>query len=189
MWLSGAQGVIEILPANTGPVLQLEKLPSHLSIPDVTETKPHLVLGSEQYSHLEELLMRLVGPIAPTLLRKVSAQAPSPQKLINSLAMHLQPHQRLEFEKEAISLLSESTVHPQETTSSHSLSRQEQAIDASFVSQCERELADLVGPIASFLIQKALKSHPHSLTELVNKLASNIPDPLKALEFQQRLRS
>jgi serine/threonine-protein kinase len=63
----------------------------------------------------------------------------------------------------------------------------EQAIDASVLRQCERELANLVGPIANFLVQKALKSHPQiSLTELVKTLAENISDPQKALEFQQR---
>jgi serine/threonine-protein kinase len=108
--------------------------------------------------------------------------------LVENLAIHLQPHQRLEFEKRAISLLQESTAQPQ-TKPCNSPSLQEQAIDASVFRQCERELADLVGPIATFLVQKALKSHPQiSLTELVKTLAANISDPQKALEFQQRFR-
>jgi len=229
VWLSGTQGVIEILPGNRAPVLPITPLPHHPCslipsrdyassldddgpekgglaqassaasprhhslIPDPqslarAESDPNLVLDSEQYSQLEQLLMTLVGPIAPILLRKVSAQASSPQEVIDSLALNLPQQQRLEFEKQAISLLQESIQA--QTKSCNSLRLQHQPINDSLLRQCERELADLVGPIASFLIQKALESHPQiSLTELVNILTADFSDPQKALEFQHRLLS
>ncbi len=201
VWLSGAQGVIEILPGNrVASVFQdLEQLEPSDSIEGVTpvldisqslhapESQPDLVLGSSKYSYLERLLMALIGPIAPTLLRKVSAQAPSPEQLVENLAIHLPPHQRLEFKKQAMSLLQASTQQPQ-TKSANSTTLKHQAIDPTFIRQCERELANLVGPIATFLVKKALKSHPQiSLTELVKTLAADIPDSQKALKFQQRL--
>ncbi len=188
VWLSGAQGVIEILPANTvASVFQdLEQLEPSDSIERVTPVLNPV--EPSKYSYLETLLMALVGPIAPTLLRKVSAQAPSPEQLIENLVIHLPPHQRLEFKKQAMSLLQASTQQPQ-TKSANSTRLKHQAIDPTFISQCERELANLVGPIATFLVKKALKSHPQiSLTELVKTLAADIPDSQNAFKFQQRLR-
>lgn len=64
------------------------------------------------------------------------------------------------------------------------------AITESFISQCEQELADLIGPIASFLVQKTRKFYPQvSQRELVKALAAEIPNTQKADEFQQRLAS
>jgi len=188
IWLSGAQGVIEILPGNiivSAP--SKEVAPAPLSL-DAPKSQFDFVLGSEQYSRLQQMLMPLVGPIAPTLLQKLSAQAPSHQELVKKLMVHLLPHQRLEFERQAMSLLQESTVQPQ--TKSPDSPSLNQGIDASLSRQCERELAYLVGPIASFLVQKALNSNPQiSRAELVKTLAANISDPDKALKFQQRLLS
>jgi len=192
VWLSGSQGVIDILPGNLGSVFEdleeLESSGSSINALAGAESLPDLVLGSQHYSDLEKLLFPLVGPITPTLLRKVSVQVPSPEHLVEKLALHVLPHQRLEFKKQAMSLLQTSTQHPQ-TKSFNSPTLNQQAIEPSFIRECERELAKLVGPIATFLVQKTLKSHPQmSLTELVKTLAANIPDPQKALKFQQRLQ-
>ncbi|BAZ65540.1 integral membrane sensor signal transduction histidine kinase [Fischerella sp. NIES-4106] len=60
----------------------------------------------------------------------------------------------------------------------------------SFICQCERNLAELIGPIASFLVQKAIKNNPYaSCTELVKFLAAEISNPQKAQKFQQILLS
>ncbi|PLZ88211.1 sensor histidine kinase [Fischerella muscicola CCMEE 5323] len=60
----------------------------------------------------------------------------------------------------------------------------------SFIRQCERKLAEFIGPIASFLVQKAIKNNPHmSCTELVQILAAEIPNSQKAQKFQQHLFS
>jgi serine/threonine-protein kinase len=49
-------------------------------------------------------------------------------------------------------------------------------------------LLDLIGPIATFLVQKVLKSNPRiTAPELVNALASEIPDSQKAAAFYRRL--
>ncbi|WP_315789790.1 sensor histidine kinase [Fischerella sp. JS2] len=59
-----------------------------------------------------------------------------------------------------------------------------------FIRQCERKLAELIGPIASFLVQKAIKNNPHvSCTELVKILAAEIPNLQKSQNFQQYLFS
>ena len=67
-------------------------------------------------------------------------------------------------------------------------SRKNPTLKESFVLQCQRDLADLIGPIAIIVVQKALKSSPQlSPRELVQKLVVEIGDSAKADEFQQRL--
>ena len=142
-------------------------------------------LTPPQESYLLEILLELVGPIAPTLLRQVTAKAPDSKELVANLALYLSPTQRIEFEK-AISF-KEPTVTPQ-TELDNSPSLKNQAIKPGFVHQCEQYLTDLIGPIATLLIQQVLKSHPQiSSAELVNLLAVEISNPQKAKEFSQRL--
>ncbi len=77
-----------------------------------------------------------------------------------------------------------------EIKSNNLQSQEPQVINDNFVLQCERELADLIGPIAKFLVQKAVKSSGQiSRTEFVKVLASQIPESQKALQFEQRLLS
>ena len=58
------------------------------------------------------------------------------------------------------------------------------------MSRCEQELINLIGPIGSFLVQKAVKSNPQiSSQEIVEILAADIPNPQKAAEFRYRLLS
>ncbi|MCP6762134.1 MAG: sensor histidine kinase [Fischerella sp. CENA71] len=64
------------------------------------------------------------------------------------------------------------------------------AFKESFIHQCERYLAEFIGPIASFLVQKSIKDNPHlSCTELVEILSVEISNPQKAQKFQQKLLS
>ncbi|MBD2104010.1 FHA domain-containing protein [Leptolyngbya sp. FACHB-261] len=63
-----------------------------------------------------------------------------------------------------------------------------QLLSESFVKLCTRDLADLIGPIANFLVKKTLAANPQtSSAELVEALAAEIPDPQKAIEFRRRL--
>ncbi|MHC5597190.1 MAG: protein kinase domain-containing protein [Nostoc sp.] len=156
---------------------------------------PAFILSAENYSRLEKILLEFVGPVASRLLRQVAASAPNPEELISQLALHLRVNQQIDFKKKTIFLLEKPTLLQELTVKSeiksNNLSSQEsQVISDSFVHQCERELADLIGPIAKFLVQKALKSSGQiSRAEFVEILASQIPEPQKALQFQQRLLS
>lgn len=133
-----------------------------------------------------EILVELVGPIAPTLLQQVSAHAFSIKELVDNLALYLSPQQLSEFEKKITSLPEEPTS--QSPISSDNSPKSPSAIDPSFLHQCERDLADLIGPIASFLIQNALSNNPQiSPAQLVHCLAAEIHDPQKADKFRQRL--
>ncbi|MCF2145264.1 serine/threonine protein kinase [Desmonostoc muscorum LEGE 12446] len=156
------------------------------------------ILSPENYKRLEKILLEFVGPVAPRLLQQVAASAPNCEELISQLALHLRGNQQIDFRKKTIfilekpTLLQELTVKSDRSTiNSNNFPNQEsEFISKEFVEKCERELADLIGPIAKFLVQKALKSSGKiSRAELVKILASQIPDTQKALQFQQRLLS
>ncbi|MEH2075832.1 MAG: serine/threonine-protein kinase [Nostoc sp.] len=153
------------------------------------------ILSAENYSRLETILLEFVGPVASTLLRQVAASVPNCEELISQLAIHLRENQQIDFQNKTMFLLEKPTLLQELTVKSeiksNNLPNQEsQAISDSFVHQCERELADLIGPIAKFLVQKAVKSSGQiSRAEFVKILASQIPEPQKALQFQQRLLS
>ncbi|MEH2067013.1 MAG: serine/threonine-protein kinase [Nostoc sp.] len=159
---------------------------------------PTSILSPENYNRLEKILLEFVGPVAPRLLQQVAASTPNPEELISQLALHLRANQQIDFHKKTIfvlekpTLLQELTVKSDSSTIiSNNLSNQEsELITDNFVEKCERELADLIGPIAKFLVQKAVKSSGQiSRVELVKILASKIPEAQKALQFQQRLLS
>ncbi|MFN6464028.1 MAG: protein kinase domain-containing protein [Nostoc sp. DedVER02] len=154
-----------------------------------------VMLSVENYSRLETILLEFVGPVASRLLQQVALSAPNLQELISRLALHLRENQQIDFQKKTMFLLEKPTQLQEITVKSeiksNTLSSQEsQVITDSFIHQCERELAGLIGPIAKFLVQKAAKSSGQiSRAEFVKILASQIPEPQKALQFQQRLLS
>ncbi|CAA9586263.1 High-affinity carbon uptake protein Hat/HatR [uncultured Synechococcales cyanobacterium] len=192
VWLSGIQGVIEVLPARIGLVpWAWEKLePSGAIIPaslPVEAPVSYLGLSPQESAEFEALLAGFVGPIAPTLVQQALAHVSSTKELIEELTLHLAPQQQMAFEQRAISLLQELTVQPQAKSGS-SPSLRSSEINQAFVHQCEQDLADLIGPIATLVVEQALASHPHiSATELVANLAAEIPDRQKASEFNLRL--
>jgi serine/threonine protein kinase len=58
-----------------------------------------------------------------------------------------------------------------------------------FVTQCERELIEYVGPIGKFLVRDTLAKHPNlAPADLINLLAQHISQPIQANEFRNRLR-
>ncbi len=147
----------------------------------------NLAVDSQQYTKLEQLLRRSIGPIAPNILQTALTQAANCQELVDNLATYVLPERQQQFEQQAMAILETSTVSPQ-TKSVNSPSATDQIIDANFISKCERELAYSVGPIASFMIQQVLKSQPQiSKPEFVKKLATKIRGQKQALEFEQRI--
>lgn len=206
--LSGVQGVIEILPKSSfAPSVTNtpqssasvkphhnsqsahEQKPESNSLPP-TATKPRNHLPSDdlqqQYSQLEKLLMELVGPIAPTLLEQFASPTSNPQMWVDNLLPHLPPQQQTQL-KQRSSRLQETASQPQ-TKSSIAIERQTPTIPESFVLQCEKALANYIGPIAAFLVQQVLKSRPQiSKTELVEILQAEISDRSQAATFRSSL--
>jgi serine/threonine protein kinase len=166
----------------TPPLPEVAQLPQR-----AIENQVGSLITTEQYNRLESLLLKLVGPVATTLLRKATASASSYEELIDSLQSHVPVNQQSEFQQKTLLLLNETTGTQKLTLNSVSSTPQETITD-SFLHQCEQELTNLIGPIAIVLVQKALKSSPQiSRTELVENLARHISNPQAASQFQRRL--
>ncbi|AFY99664.1 caspase family protein [Calothrix sp. PCC 6303] len=215
VWLSGCQSVIDILPGNIShrpsnsvktpvqeqpikntPVVKNkpEKLPdlnatrvNFCAIPQLQElgnirrNNNFLIPNSEPYKQLQQILMQLAGPIAPTLLQRVLAKSETPTELVGNLASHLLPNQQANFQRQAMVIL-EPPMPKMKTPPPELLE-----LDVVFIKKCERELIDLIGPIGGYLVERIMRSHPQILpTELVKRLADEIPDPKTAWEFQRR---
>jgi serine/threonine protein kinase len=61
-------------------------------------------------------------------------------------------------------------------------------LDPNFISRCQQELAQFIGPMASIICQRILSKNPTiSPTDFVEALAHKIPDPKQAEEFQRRV--
>lgn len=59
-------------------------------------------------------------------------------------------------------------------------------LDSNFVSRCQKELAEYIGPVASILCQRLINKNPTiSSVEFVQTLAQKIPNPTQAQEFQK----
>lgn len=131
------------------------------------------------------ILVELIGPIAPTLLRQVTAKTNNIQELMDNLAPYLSTSQQAEF-KQRVMLLLKEPIQPQAKPSN--LPKASPSVNVKFITQCEQHLTDSIGPIAIWLIRDVLKSHPQiSSVELVNLLSKEIPNSQKANEFRQCL--
>ncbi|BAY11223.1 serine/threonine-protein kinase [Calothrix sp. NIES-2098] len=176
----------------TQPPLSIIQLPQATFPQQNTGQSTASILSPEQYKHLEKMLLELVGPLAPTLLRKIAASASNYQDVIDNLTQHLAGEQKTEFQERSKLILRETTSQTQSQQSKQNISQipETPAISNEFVSRCEQELVNLIGPIGKFLVQKAVRSFPQiSHPELVKLLSSQIPDRQKALQFEQRLLS
>lgn len=201
VWLSGTQTVIDILPGdisrivpevpssppqsllrNRASVVATQVSTSVAADRAEIQSQLNLAVNSPEYAKLEQLLARSVGPLAPTLLQKAVTQVESNDELVEHLASYILPQQKEQWKQQAIAILE---ILPQARSVT---SGAYQVIDPSFIMKCERELAYVVGPIASFMIQQVLQSQPQiSLLEFVSNLAAKIRTPQQALEFEKRL--
>ncbi|WP_013321506.1 serine/threonine protein kinase [Gloeothece verrucosa] len=63
-------------------------------------------------------------------------------------------------------------------------------IETHFVSRCQQELAEYIGPVASIVCQRLVNKNPTiSNVDFVQTLAKKIPNPKEAEEFKKRLLS
>ncbi|MBD2308727.1 serine/threonine protein kinase [Chroococcidiopsis sp. FACHB-1243] len=143
--------------------------------PGVTDTI--LSLGQDS---LLEIITEIIGPIASTLIEEIAAQTSSTKELVENLFLYLSTSQQIEFEKKARGLLQKSGTQTR--------TGQTQAIDANFLQQCEEYLAEIIGPIASSLIQEVMETYPQiSPADLVNMLAEKIPNAKQSKKFSRQL--
>ena len=197
-WISGTQAIIDILPGGISqafPQQQVEIKKTKVNVPEQviapieipTETQKNLILNAENYTQLETLLKHSIGIIAPTILQQSIQKAKNNEELIEQLTEYISLQQKTQFKNQAKAILEIPAVVPQPKLAK-SPATVKQTIDNNFIKKCERDLVYLIGPIANFIIEELLESNPQiSITEFVDKLAQNVPDPGIAAEFKQRI--
>ncbi|NDJ16996.1 caspase family protein [Myxacorys almedinensis] len=124
LWLSGTQGLIEVLPSTLGidgsstppereSAAPLEVTAALLEMPKAP-AQPLLEIGtpaieiaettlpvSDLAERLTPILLSLVGPVAPLVMAQAAAQADDPQGLIEELLLLVPAAQRATFEQQA----------------------------------------------------------------------------------------
>ncbi|NJN07139.1 MAG: peptidase C14 [Richelia sp. RM1_1_1] len=193
-WLSGTQAIIDILPGNINQVFQDFQPIKHQNtiaqLPDIKvpiQSPNQLILNSEKYTELEELLKKSIGIIASNILQQSVKKVVNNQQLIEELTDYIPLQQKTLFQNQLRAILEIPSISTQSQLAKSSTTVY-QAIDANFISKCESYLTYSIGPIANFIIQETLQSHPRiSITEFVDKLVQNIPDYGIAMEFKKRI--
>jgi eukaryotic-like serine/threonine-protein kinase len=140
-----------------------------------TIASPQVMLPPQEAENLQKRLALLVGPIAPTLIKKALSNARGVDHLMELLCENLPPEQRETFVQKAFS----------QPTTVRSFAPS--ALPEEFIQRCEQELAQRLGPIARLLVQGALKNTAHSQESLIESLATQITDPTKAETFRNQL--
>jgi uncharacterized caspase-like protein len=170
--------------------------------------------GSVNESNLLSIVAKLVGPIAPTLLKR--AQGENSTATIENLKGMLPDQFRAIFSQQVQLLIAQpvippsSKIEPQssepsvvvggepsslENRSFHVASgrgvaiQQPVEVDESLLRSYEQELNLAIGPISSYIITRTRKANPHmSAPELIAALASNITDADRADLFRRKCR-
>jgi two-component sensor histidine kinase len=179
---------------------------------EIESNVDNLLNDHELLSKIEQDLAKLIGPIAYYLVQKVLKSSPeisqlelikklaseitahqkvvtafSYQEIIDKLSVHLASNKQISFKQPSKVPKSEPSSQPQAQSKTEP-SKNNQPISENFIHQCEQDLAEFIGPIATFLVKKAVKpSLQISRAELIKMLAAQIPDSGKAAQFRQRL--
>lgn len=168
--------------------------------PAQPKTNATTFLPSQMQQKLEANLANYVGPIANILLKQALAQSNSYEGLIARLLKHLPAHQRAEFEAKTKDLAKSTTPQPQSSTFiplpappattmiSLSESNAPISLEPSFIKRCEQELAEIIGPIAHLIVQRAI-AQKTSQEKFVDILTKQIPNSTQAQAFRKRLQS
>ena len=153
---------------------------------DAPSSHGRFSLTPEQYSHVEEILTDLIGPVASASIQQFKAQSLTLEELVEEMRDYLSVSQLTEFERQIIPLLQQPGDPTLVPIDNHVVSQEQEITDVS-VYEYEQALAEVVGPIAAFLVQNALASSPQiSRVELIEILSAEIWDPQKAAEFRQQ---
>jgi uncharacterized caspase-like protein len=235
--LSGTQELIEIVPASEIVPIDLVEPSTELvsqpdtpqpsadlefdTLPDPTFGQDYTYLQPKQDSittfvqpieaSLESILAKIVGPIAPTLIKR--AQGADAAATIDNLQLMLPDQFRDIFNQQVKSLFVQPVIPPPqqveppvpepivnvggaaplEHRSFHVASgrgiaiQQPVEVDESLLRTYEQELNLAIGPISNYIMTRTRKANPHlSAPELVAALASNITNPTQADLFRRK---
>jgi serine/threonine-protein kinase len=116
------------------------------------------------------------------VLEEVLEQNPiaSPQQLVEALAAEIpNPQKAREFRK---SVETDPEFQPKPAAIPQ--------LNPAFIKRCQQELARCIGPMASCILDETLAKHPEMTPlQLVDALATEIPNPKKVQEFKKRVET
>ncbi len=151
-------------------------------------------------------LAECIGPMAKLLLDSVLAKQTglSAEALLEAIAMRIpNPAQASQFRRRmqnrAIAALldvpdpplppvstDEAVPNPQRLPQEPALGA---AVDETFLTQCRQALSEAIGPMAGLVLRDVVARHPNvGPAELVEAIATKIPNPQAAAAFRQRLK-
>lgn len=162
-------------------------------------------LGHHNPSFVEacrQALMRCIGPMASVIVEDMIDQYPqaTPQEFVEILAGQLSDQRQATAFMSRIQVAVEDHLTQIEPSSANfsapaSGPASQPAASAAerpspdFLRRCRQTLTRCVGPMASYLIDDTLADFPQlSATELVARLAAEIPDPKKAEDFRRQMQ-
>ncbi len=153
-------------------------------------------IPTELRAKLEALLSEAIGPISKLLLKQAFKQALTPQDFVDRLVVHIPLHRQAEFRQQIQKALANANTQVKPPASEFPTVNMAPStvtsiqVDPGFTRRCEQELSNFLGPIASFICKRTLNQNPGiSPTQLIEALATQIPNPQQALEFRRRLLS
>ncbi len=131
--------------------------------------------GAQTLTYLPQFLASNVEA-TQTLMPEVSAHQPRTEST---------DAEQLGASKGAFEISSNSSTAP---TSSSPPPKTEASLQPELIARCQEELAELIGPIASIICKRTLKSNAQlSAREFIAQLAQKIPNQQQAHEFKKRL--
>ncbi len=153
---------------------------------------------------VEQTLKETIGPVAEVLLCQIAPTAwTSDRALLAALTPYLSTDRLAEFAQRLQPLLNSPPATSVESPpaapqnangrgiSAEASSRTAQAlsVDDKLKIACERELIQAIGPVAKFIIATTHKTNPQICpADFVNILATQIPDPIQAAAFRQKIQ-
>lgn len=147
-------------------------------------------------------LARCIGPMASVIVEDMIEQHPqaTPEEFVEILASQLSNgRQATDFVSRIQVVVDENAVSLIDQSQELTAADPESILDAvapaverlspEFVNRCRQALTRCIGPMANYLIEDTLTDFPQlSPQNLINRLATEIPDAKKADEFRRQMQ-
>ncbi|KPJ93074.1 MAG: hypothetical protein AMJ55_08775 [Gammaproteobacteria bacterium SG8_15] len=138
---------------------------------------------------IAQILIPIIGPIAPKLVQRMAKQAASPTELRDKLANQLPTEvERQQFIKQIESQIAEFTTPPMPRTVLTDGSVKGVELSATQLAELETTLTTYLGPIARVLIKQSA-AQAMSLDDLCNNLENFIGSPQQKLLFKEKAQT
>jgi uncharacterized caspase-like protein len=178
---------------------------TQLSVPNSfggTQLNDSNNLTPEQYSYLESVLLELIGPIAPTLLKYYKDNASVTEDIIISCKEHLNLQQQEYFAQKLKNIpinknrppINLDHFKPQARSGEPStlirqkdIVKKEKLIDRKTAEECQQYLVNLIGPIGKYMVIDIISKNPSiSLDKFIESIAAELPNPQQAEALRQK---